>query len=211
MAKKATKAAKAPIAKKPTVKAKAAPKAAPKSAKAAPKAVKPAKTSKAEPAKTAKVPAKAAAVAKATTPPAKPAPVEAPAKSTKPSLKIVREEAGAVAPSVEKAAEPVTAPVAKAKAEKPVKAKAVKTKIKSSKSAKPATSGEDEARWIDLHEKYRSDKPQVYDMKAIFEAGKPLQHTVLGWGWILSNENDRLEVLFKDGRRMLISNYNPNR
>ena len=30
---------------------------------------------------------------------------------------------------------------------------------------------------------------------------------VLGWGFILKNDNDRLEVLFETGIRMLISNY----
>jgi hypothetical protein len=34
-----------------------------------------------------------------------------------------------------------------------------------------------------------------------------LMHKVLGWGFVLSNLNDRLEVLFKDGIKVLISNY----
>ncbi len=65
------------------------------------------------------------------------------------------------------------------------------------------------AHWSDLHQKHSSEKPQVYDMKSQFEAHKPLQHKVLGWGWIMSVENDRLEVIFQDGKRMLISNYKP--
>lgn len=62
-------------------------------------------------------------------------------------------------------------------------------------------------KWSDLYEKFKAIKPVVYNMREIFEANQPVQHKVLGWGWILSNENDRLEVLFKDGKKILISNY----
>lgn len=75
------------------------------------------------------------------------------------------------------------------------------------KAAKQASSDE-EARWVDIYEKNKGEKPLDYDMKRQYEANKPLQHKILGWGWILSNENDRLEVLFKDGKKILISNYN---
>ena len=44
-------------------------------------------------------------------------------------------------------------------------------------------------------------------MTETFVALAPLQHKVLGWGFVLTNENDRLEVLFETGIRMLISNY----
>lgn len=96
------------------------------------------------------------------------------------------------------ASEKPTAPAKKAKLSKSAEAK--------EKAARQASSDE-EARWSDLYEKYKSEKPFVYDMKKQFDANKPLQHKVLGWGWILSNENDRLEVLFKEGRKILISNY----
>ncbi len=86
------------------------------------------------------------------------------------------------------------------------KAKLSKSAEAKEKAARQASSDE-EARWSDLFEKYKSEKPFVYDMKKQFDANKPLQHKVLGWGWILSNENDRLEVLFKEGRKILISNY----
>jgi hypothetical protein len=44
-------------------------------------------------------------------------------------------------------------------------------------------------------------------MSAQFEANRPIQHKVLGWGFVLNNDNDRLEVLFEQGVKMLISNY----
>lgn len=64
-------------------------------------------------------------------------------------------------------------------------------------------------KWADLYEKYKQIKPLNYSMKDIFEANQPIQHKVLGWGWVISSENDRLEVLFKDGKKILISNYRP--
>lgn len=62
-------------------------------------------------------------------------------------------------------------------------------------------------KWGDLFEKYKQLKPVNYSMKDVFEANQPIQHKVLGWGWVISSENDRLEVLFKDGKKILISNY----
>jgi hypothetical protein len=32
-------------------------------------------------------------------------------------------------------------------------------------------------------------------------------HKVLGWGFIISNINDRLDILFETGVKTLISNY----
>lgn len=64
--------------------------------------------------------------------------------------------------------------------------------------------------WYEFYKKHISDPAQSYDMRATFEANQPLVHKILGWGWIVSNENNRLEVLFKDGKRMLISNYQPS-
>lgn len=63
------------------------------------------------------------------------------------------------------------------------------------------------AKWADLFEKFKAVKPVDYNMRDVFESNQPLMHKILGWGWILSSENDRLEVLFKDGKKILISNY----
>ena len=92
--------------------------------------------------------------------------------------------------------------------EKPAKAPKVKQERVSAAQRKlDKAVAESTAQWSELHQKHSSEKPQVYDMKAQFEAHRPLQHKVLGWGWIMSVENDRLEVIFQDGKRMLISNY----
>ncbi|MGZ3769748.1 MAG: hypothetical protein ACXVCP_07925 [Bdellovibrio sp.] len=65
---------------------------------------------------------------------------------------------------------------------------------------------EDQAKWHELYDKYKSIKAPAYTITGQYEAKSPIQHKIFGWGFILSNEYDRLEVLFEDGKRMLISN-----
>lgn len=66
---------------------------------------------------------------------------------------------------------------------------------------------DEKAKWAELYKKYGKDKALSYKMTEEYPALVPLQHKVLGWGFILTNENSRLEVLFENGIRMLISNY----
>lgn len=66
---------------------------------------------------------------------------------------------------------------------------------------------DEKAKWAEVFRKYGKEKSAVYKMSDTFAAMTPLQHKVLGWGFVLTNENDRLEVLFETGIRMLISNY----
>jgi len=69
---------------------------------------------------------------------------------------------------------------------------------------------DEKAKWQELNKRHGKEKAQVYKMTEVFEAMKPIQHKVLGWGFVLSNENNRLEVLFENGIKMLISNYKPS-
>lgn len=62
-------------------------------------------------------------------------------------------------------------------------------------------------KWSELKEKHSKDKAVAYTMSATYESNQPIQHKSLGWGLILNNNNDRLEVLFESGIKMLISNY----
>ncbi len=143
-------------------------------------------------AKPAKVAAKKPVKAAASAP--KPA-AKAPAKASAPAKK-------AASPAVlEKKSAPVEPPK-KATAAKAPQAAETSEKIKIDKSMT-----EEQAKWAEMYNKYRDTQASNYDMKSTFKAASPIQHKVLGWGWIVSNENDRLEVLFKDGKRMLISNY----
>lgn len=69
---------------------------------------------------------------------------------------------------------------------------------------------DEKAKWQELNRRHGKDKASNYKMTDTFEALKPIQHKILGWGFVLTNENDRLEVLFENGIKMLISNYKPN-
>ncbi|MBX3021459.1 MAG: hypothetical protein KF799_07240 [Bdellovibrionales bacterium] len=64
-------------------------------------------------------------------------------------------------------------------------------------------------KWAALYKKAEQIEAKPYNMKNVFEEKTAITHKVLGWGYILANRNDRLEVLFKDGIKYLISNYKP--
>ena len=136
---------------------------------------------------TPKAPAKAAPKAKEV---AKKAPAKAAPKAAK--EKEVTPEA---APEVLDAA-----PAKKADGKKAPKGKAKKA----DKVVTPVTDN----RWIELREKHAKDKAPKYSMTGQYQANQPIEHTKLGWGFVLTNVNDRLEVIFQDGVKILISNYN---
>jgi hypothetical protein len=69
---------------------------------------------------------------------------------------------------------------------------------------------DEKAKWQELNKRYGKEKAVTYKMSDSFESLKPIQHKVLGWGFILTNDNNRLEVLFENGIKMLISNYKAN-
>lgn len=63
------------------------------------------------------------------------------------------------------------------------------------------------AKWALLFKKADQIEAKPYSMRAEFDEKTAIVHKLLGWGYILANRNDRLEVLFKDGIKYLISNY----
>ena len=69
---------------------------------------------------------------------------------------------------------------------------------------------DEKAKWQELFKRHGKDKATTYKMTDTFESLKPIEHKILGWGFVLTNDNDRLEVLFENGIKMLISNYKPN-
>ena len=130
----------------------------------------------------------------------------------------------AVAPVAVKAQPPVKTPQAKAKVQPAITMakEALKATVKAEKAEKPARSRKisvsasaTEAasalaqKWISLFKKAEQIEAKPYNMKAVFDEKTAIVHKVLGWGYILANRNDRLEVLFKDGIKYLISNYKP--
>ncbi len=65
---------------------------------------------------------------------------------------------------------------------------------------------EDQKKWLDYYEKYRKVDPLSYNIKEIYTAKSPIVHPIFGWGFVISSEYDRLDVYFKDGKKLLISN-----
>lgn len=88
------------------------------------------------------------------------------------------------------------------KAEKPKSARA-----KASAAAAEEALGKLTGKWNSLFKKASDIKSSPYSMKNAYESKTAITHKILGWGYILENKNDRLEVLFKDGIKFLISNY----
>ena len=80
--------------------------------------------------------------------------------------------------------------------------KATKTSKKEDKKQK-----EHEKKWEGLHKKAEGVKAPLFRISHSFSAKAPLKHPVFGWGWVVSNNNNRLQVMFKDKIRMLLSNY----
>lgn len=200
--------------------------AAPKKTAAKQKAAKPTKAAK--PVAKAAVKAAGKTPAKAKPAPAKAAPVKAAATKAKAPVKAVaapvskKAEKSAVKPALmtkKGKAEPVEAEEPVVKKTQTVTsmleqgdASADETKVEKISKVKPirverGNLADEKAKWIELNKKYGKEKAVAYKMSDSYASLSPVQHKVLGWGFILTNDNDRLEVLFENGIRVLISNY----
>lgn len=62
-------------------------------------------------------------------------------------------------------------------------------------------------KWMKLKELDHEIPTKKYKMTDDYGVSTPIEHPSLGWGFILSVQNNRLEVLFESGIKMLISNY----
>lgn len=169
------------MAKKPAPKKKAKPASSKPSAKPAKKVTKPA-VKETKKSATAKTPTKA--------------PV---AKAAAKEKEVVEKKPAAKQPTIVSMLEADSSSEDSPKAEKVSKIKPVKIER--------GNLADEKAKWGELNKKYGKEKAVNYKMSDTFQTMIPLQHKVLGWGFILTNENDRLEVLFETGIRMLISNY----
>lgn len=62
-------------------------------------------------------------------------------------------------------------------------------------------------KWQELHELSEGQPAKKYKITDSFEANTAIDHVKLGWGYVLTSQNNRLEVLFEDGIKLLVSNY----
>lgn len=183
---KPTKAAK-PVAKAPAAKAAKAVKAKPTSPAKAPPAAKSKAVAKVVAAPVAKKAEKSTVKPALMTKKGKAEPVEA----EEPVVKKTQ--------TVTSMLEQGDAPADEAKVEKLSKVKPIRVER--------GNLADEKAKWIELNKKYGKEKAISYKMSDSYASLSPVQHKVLGWGFILTNDNDRLEVLFENGIRVLISNY----
>ena len=63
---------------------------------------------------------------------------------------------------------------------------------------------EHEKRWQSLKLK-NTEKPKLYKISGVYQEKTPIEHKKFGLGFILSIKNRRLEVIFKDSVKHLVS------
>ncbi len=95
---------------------------------------------------------------------------------------------------------------AKETTEKPVK-KPRKKRVTKAETLRLMQQEQLVKKWQSLYKKLDKIDTAKYNMRDKFNEETAISHKKLGWGFILSNVNDRLEVLFEDGIKNLISNY----
>ena len=93
---------------------------------------------------------------------------------------------------------------------KPVKEKKAVKKQTSTKVKKLSKSQkllkESERKWQALHNKHQNSSAPTYKISGVYQAKTSIMHRKFGWGYILSVKNDRLEVIFKEDVKFLVSN-----
>ncbi|MGH1469371.1 MAG: hypothetical protein ACRBBP_10950 [Bdellovibrionales bacterium] len=62
-------------------------------------------------------------------------------------------------------------------------------------------------KWQELHTLSEGQPAKKYKITDSYESNTALDHAKLGWGYVLTSQNNRLEVLFEEGIKVLISNY----
>lgn len=127
-----------------------------------------------------------------------------------PAKKVTKKAPATAAKKAKKVtAKPESAPVvdeAPVKKAKPVKVPKPKKISKKQQKINEEIS-ELIRKWAALQRKHGQVPAKEYKMTDMFEAKTPIMHKVHGWGFVMTNINDRLEVLFESGIKLLISNY----
>lgn len=61
--------------------------------------------------------------------------------------------------------------------------------------------------WTQYMNQNKAAKPVPYLMSEDFQPKTIISHKVLGLGYVLKSQNNRIEVSFKEGKKTLITNY----
>lgn len=82
------------------------------------------------------------------------------------------------------------------------------TKGKKAPKASPVTDADkSDPEWVQLANQNKGVKPVPYVMSDDYHPKAVINHKILGLGFVLKSQNNRIEVQFKDGKKMLITNY----
>ncbi len=92
------------------------------------------------------------------------------------------------------------------------KGEGVEKKVKKKRITKAEREAKEESdrlrdKWQELHGLSEGQPAKKYKITDSYEPNSALDHAKLGWGYVLVSQNNRLEVLFEEGIKILISNY----
>lgn len=124
------------------------------------------------------------------------------AKAAKPEAKKAAPKASVKAKDSEVQMETPSTLVAAAEKEAPKKKRMTKKQLADQSERNELTE-----KWAKLRDIDHDAKPQRYKMSELFEPNTPIEHPTFGWGFILSLNENKLEVLFESGIKMLVSNF----
>jgi hypothetical protein len=76
-------------------------------------------------------------------------------------------------------------------------------------AAPPVVSAADKVdpEWTTYMNQNKAAKPVIYSMSDDYQPKTVISHKVLGLGYVLKSQNNRIEVSFKEGKKTLITNY----
>jgi len=85
-------------------------------------------------------------------------------------------------------------------------------KVKKKRMTKAEREAKEEAdrlkeKWNELNALSEGQPAKKYKLSEEFEPNMAIDHPKMGWGYVLSSQNNRIEVLFEEGIKVLISNY----
>ena len=125
-------------------------------------------------------------------------------KKTKPKVQVKKSSRKALKKTTVKKESQKPVSAQKTLKKKPVKKRVVKEKKLSAKSQKLLK--ENERKWQALQNKHQEVSALNYKISGVYKVKTPIMHKKFGWGYILSVRNDRLEVIFKESVKFLVSN-----
>jgi hypothetical protein len=127
--------------------------------------------------------------------------------ATKAKSKGKTKESSVTAKAAKKVAKPAPQPVIPMVTPQIMSGKPKEPKKKT--AAAPVVSAADKVdpEWTTYMNQNKAAKPVIYSMADDYQPKTIISHKVLGLGYVLKSQNNRIEVSFKEGKKTLITNY----